>query len=115
MRWGRNRGGTEEEPTFLRQDAVQTNTKTMNDLPRRAGRGASVRPATARAWVEAWKTAGIEMERLRRKKLRGLTRRQIQQAMVALDGASKALRRREASRRESGLVELQAWFRRMRK
>jgi len=55
------------------------------------------------------------MERLRRKKLRGLTRRQIQQAMVALDGASKALRRREASRRESGLVELQAWFRRMRK
>jgi len=35
--------------------------------------------------------------------------------MVSFDGAFKAIQWREASRKESGLVELQAWFRRMRK
>jgi beta-phosphoglucomutase-like phosphatase (HAD superfamily) len=94
---------------------VRANIKNVNDLHRRTGCSAAVRPATARAWVEAWKAAGIELERLRRKKLRGLTPRQIQQAMVSFDGAFKSLQRKKARKRASGLVEMQAWFRRLRK
>jgi hypothetical protein len=101
--------------TFLRSEAVRTKMRNMKDLCRKTGRGAPVKPAMARAWVMAWKTASMEMEGLRRQKLRRLTPRQVQQAMVGFDGAFKAVLWRKAGRKTSGLVELQAWFRRMRK
>jgi hypothetical protein len=90
----------------------------MSDMGKRnqgSGRGAPPAPSDAQAWVEAWKTAGAELERLRRRKLRALTPRRIHQAMLGFNEAFKAVRRRKAGRRGSGLVEMQAWFRRMRK
>jgi len=68
--------------------------------------------AQAAAWCRAWKGAGFRLERLRRQRLEKLTTRDVQLAMVRLDGAFKA-RRRRASRKTSGLVELQAWLRRL--
>ena len=66
------------------------------------------------AWVERWKAAGSRMEELRRKKLRKLTSRQVQAAMLSFQSAFRAAQGMHPSRKTSGLVEMQAWFRRMR-
>jgi hypothetical protein len=64
--------------------------------------------ALGRRWVEAWRLAGQEMERLRREELRRLD---PQRAIALLCGpADYRVPPREA-RPSSGLVEQQHWFR----
>jgi hypothetical protein len=87
----------------------------MTGKSRRSTGRSSVDRAAAKAWVEGWKAAGARLQDLRRRRLQSLTTREVQQAMVAFDGAFKAIQRRRKGRRSSGLVEMQAWFRRMRK
>ena len=74
-----------------------------------------VSPDQARAWTRAWNGAGIRLESPRRRRLEKLTSRDVQQAMLRLEGALRALLRNSESRRTSGLVELQTWLRRLRK
>jgi hypothetical protein len=69
--------------------------------------------AQAEAWCKAWKAAGARLEDLRRRKLEKLTTRDVQRTMLRLDGAFKALRQRRKPRKTSGLIELQAWLRRL--
>jgi hypothetical protein len=64
--------------------------------------------ALGRRWVEAWRLAGQDMERLRREELRRLD---PQRAIALLCGpADYRVPPREA-RSSSGLVEQQQWFR----
>lgn len=62
-------------------------------------------------WVEAWKTAGEEMERLRRQELRGLD---PVQAIALLCGPADYTVEPRAPKPASGLVEQQRWFMKLR-
>lgn len=57
-----------------------------------------------RRWVETWRRAGIELERIRRKELRALD---VQKAIALLCG--QPIRPRPLLP-TSGLVEQQRWF-----
>ena len=78
----------------------------------RVRRGATLRGADereqARRWVEAWKSAGPELERMRREEIR---RADTPRAMTALLGLYRAGCRLRPPRPSSGLVEQQRWFR----
>jgi len=60
-----------------------------------------------RRWVQAWKAAGPELERLRREELRRL---HPQRAIAMLCGAADYHVPPRAARPTSGLVEQQRWF-----
>ena len=63
--------------------------------------------ALGQRWVETWKRAGVELERIRRKELRELdTRRTI----ALLCGPADYSQPPRAPKPTSGLVEQQAWF-----
>jgi hypothetical protein len=63
--------------------------------------------AQGRRWVQAWREAGAEMERLRRKELRSLD---AYRAIAALCGPADYRVAPRAPRPTSGLVEQQRWF-----
>jgi hypothetical protein len=66
----------------------------------------------ARLWVEAWKRAGPELERERRKRIRkASTKRSIE----ILSGTLRMNLRRRPKTLHSGLVEMQAIFSKARK
>ena len=58
-------------------------------------------------WVQAWKTAGEEMERLRRQELRSLD---SGRAISLLCGPADYRTPPRAPKPTSGLVEQQRWF-----
>jgi hypothetical protein len=60
-----------------------------------------------RLWVQAWREAGEEMERLRREELRRLD---AQRAIELLCGPADYRVPPRAPRPTSGLVEQQYWF-----
>lgn len=63
--------------------------------------------ALGRRWVQAWREAGEEMERLRRKELRHLD---AQRTIALLCGPADYRVPPRAPRPTSGLVEQQYWF-----
>jgi hypothetical protein len=58
-----------------------------------------------KAWVRTWQTAGVELERIRQRELRGLD---TYRAIALLYGPMLDLVR--VARPRSGLVEQQYWF-----
>ena len=63
--------------------------------------------AAARLWVQTWREAGPELERLRREELRRLD---SQRAIALLCGSADYRVPPRAPRPTSGLVEQQDWF-----
>jgi hypothetical protein len=62
-------------------------------------------------WVEAWRRAGIELERIRQAELPLISTTQVLQN---LSGAFEFARRHFTLKPYSGLVEQQAWFKKYR-
>jgi hypothetical protein len=67
--------------------------------------------AQMKQWVETWKQAGIELERLRREELPLVS---TMQALLNLSDAFESCRLHFPPRPSSGLVEQQAWFQKYR-
>jgi len=65
-----------------------------------------------RRWVETWKTAGPQLERLRAEEIRNTD---TAQAIEQLDDAYESARLHWTPPTTSGLVEQQRWFARLRK
>ena len=63
--------------------------------------------AIGQRWVEAWRLAGRDMERLRREELRRLD---PQRAIALLCGPADYRTPPREARPSSGLVEQQQWF-----
>jgi len=63
--------------------------------------------ALARRWVQVWKKAGPELERLRREELRRLD---PQRAIALLCGPADYSVPPRAPKPTSGLIEQQRWF-----
>jgi hypothetical protein len=63
--------------------------------------------ALARRWVETWRLAGVDLERIRREELRSLD---AYRAIELLCGQADFTSPPRASRPDSGLVEQQRWF-----
>ena len=67
---------------------------------------------STKKWVEAWKKAGPELERIRRNELRKVS---TQKALMILSDMFESCRLHFKPRPTSGLIQQQAWFRRFRK
>jgi hypothetical protein len=67
--------------------------------------------AVARRWVQAWKSAGPELERIRRQELRQLD---TYAAIALLCGPADYREAPRAPKPTSGLIEQQRIFRRLR-
>jgi hypothetical protein len=67
--------------------------------------------ALGRRWVQAWKHAGVELERIRRRELRQLD---AYAAIALLCGPADYRQPPRAPKSTSGLVEQQRVFRRLR-
>ena len=63
--------------------------------------------ALGKRWVETWRLAGADLERIRRQELRNLD---AYRAIELLCGRANYSRAPYAPRSESGLVEQQRWF-----
>lgn len=63
--------------------------------------------ALGKRWVETWRLAGVDLERMRRKEIRELD---TCRAMARLCGPADYTRPPRAPRPFSGLVEQQRWF-----
>jgi len=63
--------------------------------------------ALGRRWVETWKLAGADLERIRRQELRELD---VYRAIELLSGPGDYTAPPRAPRPTSGLVEQQFWF-----
>ena len=66
--------------------------------------------ASLKRWVENWKAAGPELERLRREEIRSAD---TQKSIQLFDLAFKAALRNTPSRESSGLVEFQRLLKRL--
>ena len=62
-------------------------------------------------WVETWKKAGPELEAIRRRELREID---TQRALINLADAFESCRLHFTPAPTSGLVEQQAWFKKLR-
>ena len=67
--------------------------------------------ADGQRWVETWKLAGADLERIRRQELRELD---TYRAIVLLCGPGDYSRPPRAPKPWSGLVEQQRWFAKLR-
>jgi hypothetical protein len=63
--------------------------------------------AAGRRWIETWKLAGADLERIRRKELRALD---TYRTIALLCGPADYRRPPHAPKPSSGLVEQQRWF-----
>ena len=63
-------------------------------------------------WVRIWQKTGAELEKLRREKIRN---EKTSEAIMALSDASESSLLRNELSPTSGLVELQTWFKLLRK
>jgi hypothetical protein len=63
--------------------------------------------ANGRRWVETWKLAAVDLERIRRKELRELD---VRRAIALLCGPADYTRPPRAPKESSGLVQQQYWF-----
>jgi hypothetical protein len=68
--------------------------------------------AQGKQWVQAWESAGAEMERLRRKELRSLD---VARAISLLCGPADYRVEPRAPKPTSGLIEQQRWFMKFRR
>ena len=67
--------------------------------------------ALTKRWVQTWQKAGPELDRMRREQLR---QTDTVEAMQKLAGAFESASFLHQSRATSGLVEQQAWFKKLR-
>jgi hypothetical protein len=69
-------------------------------------------PDEMKRWVETWKKASPELAAIRRRELREID---TQQALINLADAFESCRLHFTPAPTSGLVEQQAWFKKLRK
>jgi hypothetical protein len=79
----------------------------MNDEPSALASWTPEQVALGKRWVEAWKLAGPELERIRRKEIRELD---SFRTIALLCGPADYTRPPRAPKPTSGLVEQQRWF-----
>jgi hypothetical protein len=79
----------------------------MNNKPSALASWTAEQIADGKRWVETWKLAGADLERIRRKELRELD---TYQAIALLCGPADYTRPPRAPKAFSGLVEQQRWF-----
>jgi hypothetical protein len=79
----------------------------MNDRPTALSNWTPEQLALARRWVETWRLAGADLERIRRAELRRLDG---YRAIELLCGSADYTQPPRAARPTSGLVEQQSWF-----
>ena len=60
-----------------------------------------------REWMQAWRSAGVALEKVRREELRALDGRK---ALALLTGPANYRKEPRKPRQSSGLVEQQRWF-----
>jgi hypothetical protein len=65
-----------------------------------------------REWARTWKTAARELEAIRRAEIKSA---ETSTAIVALDDAFRSMLASRSTRPSSGFVEMQTFFRRLRK
>ncbi len=65
-----------------------------------------------RHWVETWKEAGPKLEAIRRREIREADNLKV---LEALEGAFNHAVRMLPPRPSSGMVEMQAWLRKLRR
>jgi hypothetical protein len=65
-------------------------------------------------WIETWRRAGPELQRIRDRELAALTDERAREQSWGLLAMAKAAWRTPERRNRSGLVEQQAWFLRLR-
>lgn len=63
-------------------------------------------------WVKTWQSAGAELEKIRREKIRN---EPTAQAILAFADASRSALANNRLRATSGLIEMQKWFKLLRK
>jgi hypothetical protein len=68
--------------------------------------------AVGRRWVQTWREAGPELERIRRDELRRLD---VRHAIALLCGSADYTVPPRAPKPTSGLVEQQRWFQQLRR
>ena len=79
----------------------------MNDEPSSLANWTPEQIAEGKRWVETWRLAGEDLERIRRKELRELDG---YRAIELLCGPADYTSGPRAPKPTSGLVELQRWF-----
>ena len=79
----------------------------MNDVPSALSSWTPEQIALGKRWVETWKLAGADLERIHRKEIRELD---TYQAIALLCGPGDYTRAPRAPEPSSGLVEQQRWF-----
>ena len=79
----------------------------MNSQPSSLAEWTPEQIALGRRWVQAWKEAGPELERLRREELRHLD---AQHAIALLCGSADYRVPPRAPKPTSGLIDQQRWF-----
>jgi hypothetical protein len=84
----------------------------MNDEPSSLADWTPDQIALGKRWVETWKLAGEDLERIHRKELRELD---IHRAIELLCGAADYTSPPRAPKPTSGLVEQQRWFMKARR
>jgi len=80
---------------------------TMNNGPSALAGWTPEQIALGKRWVEIWRLAGADLERIHRKELRGLD---TYRAIELLCGPADYTRPPRAPKPFSGLVEQQRWF-----
>ena len=65
-----------------------------------------------RCWVQTWKEAGPELEAIRRREIREADNLQ---ALASMESAFNHAARTMPPRPSSGMVEMQAWFAKLRR
>lgn len=84
----------------------------MNDEPSSLANWTPEQIALGKRWVETWRLAGEDLERIRRKELRELDARR---AIELLCGDADYTSAPRAPKPTSGLVEQQRWFMKARR
>jgi hypothetical protein len=79
----------------------------MNDKPSTLADWTPEQIALGKRWVETWRLAGADLERIRRKEIRELD---TYKALLLLCGSADYTRPPYAPEPWSGLVEQQSWF-----
>jgi hypothetical protein len=79
----------------------------VNDEPSALASWTPEQIALGKRWVETWKLAGADLERIRRKEIRELDSYRV---IALLCGPADYTRAPRAPKPFSGLVEQQRWF-----